>query len=220
MSPPPRSPPWLPLPLPSHYPIPFTFFHGIHHSVEVSNLFLLLLLLCVHCLSSLKWKLLERFCCVLIFTPESPVPRTGLGSVAVQTPWTAAHQASLSITNSRSLLRLMSIKLVMPSNHLTLCCPLLLLPSILPSIGVSSKEFFASGGQSIGAQDSASVLPVNIHEKPMNSMKSTCYISGNKYLFTIGCDSGETQMIVFWLIYLQVTKHVLFNQSINHLFIF
>ena len=55
------------------------------------------------------------------------------------TPWTAAHQASLSITNSQSLLKLMSIELVMPSNHL-LCCLLLLLPSIFPSIRVFSKE--------------------------------------------------------------------------------
>ena len=50
------------------------------------------------------------------------------------TPWTAAHQASLSITNSQSLLKLMSIELVMPSNHLVLCCPLIPLPSIFPSI--------------------------------------------------------------------------------------
>ena len=56
------------------------------------------------------------------------------------TPWTAAHQASLSIANSQSLLKLMSIELVMPSNHLILCHPLLLLPSIFPSIGVFSSE--------------------------------------------------------------------------------
>ena len=56
------------------------------------------------------------------------------------TPWTAACQASLSITNSQSLLRLMSIELVMPSNHLILCHSLLLLPSIFPSIRVFSKE--------------------------------------------------------------------------------
>ena len=56
------------------------------------------------------------------------------------TPWTAARQASLSITNSWSLLKLMSIELVMPSNHLNLCRPPLLLPSIFPSIRVFSNE--------------------------------------------------------------------------------
>ena len=55
-------------------------------------------------------------------------------------PWTAVCQASLSITNSRSLLKLTSIELVMPSNHLILCHPLLLLPSIIPSISVFSNE--------------------------------------------------------------------------------
>ena len=54
-----------------------------------------------------------------------------------ETPWTAARQASLSITNSWSLLKLMSVELVMPSNHLILCRPLLLLPSTFPSIRVS-----------------------------------------------------------------------------------
>ena len=56
------------------------------------------------------------------------------------TPWIAAHQASLSITNSRSLLKLMSIESVMPSSHLILCRPLLLLPPIPPSIRVFSNE--------------------------------------------------------------------------------
>jgi len=56
------------------------------------------------------------------------------------TPWTAAHQASLSITNSWSLLKLMSIEPVMLSNHLILCRPLLLLPSIIPSTRVFSNE--------------------------------------------------------------------------------
>ena len=56
------------------------------------------------------------------------------------TPWTAARQASLSITNSQSLPKLMSTELVMPSNHLILCHPLLLLPSIFPSIRVFSNE--------------------------------------------------------------------------------
>ena len=56
------------------------------------------------------------------------------------TPWTEAHQASLSITNSWSLLKLMSIESVMPSNHLILCHPIFLLPSIFPSIRVFSNE--------------------------------------------------------------------------------
>ena len=56
------------------------------------------------------------------------------------TPWTAAHQAFLFVTISQSLLKLMSIELVMPSNHFILCCPILLLPSIFPSIRVFSNE--------------------------------------------------------------------------------
>ena len=56
------------------------------------------------------------------------------------TPWTAACQASLSITNSQSLLKLMHIESLMPSNHLILCCPLLFPPSIFPSIRVFSNE--------------------------------------------------------------------------------
>ena len=79
------------------------------------------------------------------------------------TPWTAARQASLSITNSQSLLKLLSIKSVMPFNHLILWCPLLLLPSIFPTIRVFQvSQLFASGGQSIGVSASASVLPMNI----------------------------------------------------------
>ena len=78
------------------------------------------------------------------------------------TPWTAAPQASLSITNSQSLLKLMSITSVMPSNHLILCHPLHLLLSIFPSIRVfPMSQLFASGGQSVGVSASASVLPMN-----------------------------------------------------------
>ena len=80
-------------------------------------------------------------------------------------PWTAAHQASLSFTISWSLLKLMSIESVMPSNHLILCHPLLLLPSIFPSIRVFSNESaLTSGGQSIGASASTSVIPMNIQD--------------------------------------------------------
>ena len=78
------------------------------------------------------------------------------------TPWTAAHQASLSITNSRSLCKLMSIELVMPSNHLILCCPLLL-TSIFPSIRVfSSESALHIRWPNIGVSASTSVLPMNI----------------------------------------------------------
>ena len=81
------------------------------------------------------------------------------------TPWTAAHQASLSITNSWSPCKFMSIKLVMPSNHLILCCPLLFPPPIFPASGSFPMGwFFASGGQSIGVSASASVLPMNIQD--------------------------------------------------------
>ena len=58
------------------------------------------------------------------------------------TPWTTTHQAPLSITNSWSLLKHMSIELVMPSNHLILCCPLLFLPLVFPSIRMFSNESF------------------------------------------------------------------------------
>ena len=81
------------------------------------------------------------------------------------TPWTAARQASLSITNSQSMFKHMSIKSVMPSNQLILCHPLLLLPSILPSIRIFlMSKFSTSGSQTIGAPVSASVLPMNIQD--------------------------------------------------------
>ena len=82
-----------------------------------------------------------------------------------ETPWTAARQASLSITSFQSLPKLMSIESVMPSNHFILCRPLLLLPSIFPSIRVFFKsQIFSSGGQSIGVSASTSVLPMNIQD--------------------------------------------------------
>ena len=81
------------------------------------------------------------------------------------TPRTAACQASLSITNSRSLLRLMSIESVMPSNHLILCRPLLLLPQSFPASGsFQISQFFSSCDQSIGVSASATVLPMNIQD--------------------------------------------------------
>ena len=81
-------------------------------------------------------------------------------------PYRLQHaQASLSIMNSQSLLKLMSIELMMQSNHLILCRPRLLLPSVFPSIRVFPvRQFFASSGQSIGVSALTSVLPMNIQD--------------------------------------------------------
>ena len=78
------------------------------------------------------------------------------------TPWTAAHQPSLSITNSRNLLKFMSIESVMSYNHLILCCHLHHL-QCFPALGsFPMSQFFSSGDQSIGVSAPASVLPMNI----------------------------------------------------------
>ena len=110
-----------------------------------------------------------------ILSSSVSVSVQSLSRVLFGTPWTAVHQASLSITNSRSLLKLMSIELVMPSNHLILCPPLLL-PSIFPSIrSFPMSQFFSSGGQSIGVSASASVLPMNIQDwSPLGWTGSPC----------------------------------------------
>ena len=78
----------------------------------------------INCNMSVQFSLVQLLSCVWLF----------------ETPWTTAHQASLSITNSWSLPKFISIDTVMPSNHLVLCHPLLILPSIFPSIRVSSNE--------------------------------------------------------------------------------
>ena len=81
------------------------------------------------------------------------------------TPWIAARQASLSIANSRSSLKLMCIELVMSSSHLILCCPLLLLPSIFKASGsFQMSQLLASGGWSIRVSASTSVLPMNTQD--------------------------------------------------------
>ena len=81
------------------------------------------------------------------------------------TPWTAACQASLSITNSRSMLKLMPIESEMPSNHLILCCPFSSHLRSFPASGsFPMSQFLASDGQSIGVSASVSVLPVNIQD--------------------------------------------------------
>ena len=81
------------------------------------------------------------------------------------TPWIAACQTSLSITNSQSLLKLTSIKSAMPSNHLILCRPFSSCLQSFPAWGsFPMSQFFASGGQSIGVSASALVLPMNIQD--------------------------------------------------------
>ena len=103
-------------------------------------------------LQATTWKLLPQF--------------SSLQSCStLATPWTAAHQASLSITNSWSLLKVMSIESVMPL-VISSCLPLPLLPSIFLSIRVfSMSQFFASGGQSIGVSALASVLPMDVQDR-------------------------------------------------------
>ena len=128
-----------------------------------------------HLAFSYKWKyrIWER---TYIFTLLTQYCKSTISSVQslsrvwlFATPWAAARQASLSITNSQSSPRLTSIESVMPSNHLILCRPLLLLPPIPPSIRVFSNEstllqLFSWGGQSIGVSASASVLPMNTQD--------------------------------------------------------
>ena len=109
-----------------------------------------------------KWDLIKIKC--FCTTKETISSVQALSHVRLfATLWTGAYQASLPISNSRSLLKLMSIESVIPSNHLILCRPLLFLPSIFPSIRVFPMSWlFTSGGQSIGVSVSASVLPMNI----------------------------------------------------------
>ena len=98
-------------------------------------------------MSSINWKMLDAIKVVIIASDYIHTYLTYLTSIQslscvrlFATPSTAAHQAFLSTTNSQSPPKLMSIKLVMPFNHLILCHPLLLLPSIFPSIRVFSSE--------------------------------------------------------------------------------
>ena len=119
-----------------------------------------------------RWRMLKK-----LFRGQQPVFDSAVNSLGLGlvqslsrvllfvTPWTAARQASLSITNSWNLFKLMFIELVMPSNHLIVCRPLLLLPFIFPSIRVFSNESaLRIRGQSIGVSASASLLPVNTQD--------------------------------------------------------
>ena len=96
--------------------------------------------------------------------------------LTLATPWTSAHQTSLSITNSQSSPKLMSTESVMPSSHLILCCPFLLLPAIFPSISVfQMSQLFPSGGQNVGVSASTSVLPMNTQD--WSPWGWTCWMS-------------------------------------------
>ena len=119
------------------------------------------------------------------------------------TPWTAAHQPSLSFTISQSLLKLMSIKSVMPFGHLILCCPLLLLLSIFPSMTVfSSESLFTLGGQSIGA----SAFVQWILDNPMN-------IQGWFHLGFSGLISLMLQRTLKNLLQQHIWKHQFFGNQ-------
>ena len=104
------------------------------------------LVLCTSCLATHSQKCPPHLAQDLDLTPwgSPPMKFSSVQSLShvwlFSIPWTAACQASLSITNSWSVLKLLSIKMVRLSNHLILCCPCLLLPSIFPSIRVFSKE--------------------------------------------------------------------------------
>ena len=125
--------------------------------------------LCTSSATFVEVEIHHYFLWLLYLNLFPPVPKTQFSSVQslsrVQLsaiPWTAAREASLSITNSRSLLKLMSIGSVIPSNHLILCCLFLLPPSIFLSIRVFSISwFFTSGGPSIGVSASASIFKMS-----------------------------------------------------------
>ena len=119
-------------------------------------------LIAFHCLLHiLPSKILNFQCLDFFFQMFSSVQFSWSAVSDSVIPWTAAHQASLSITNSSSSLKLISIESVMPSNHLILCHPLLHHQSFPASGSFQMSQLFASGGQSIGVSASTSVLPMN-----------------------------------------------------------
>ena len=122
---------------------PPTLFLGLF-SVLVFILWIVILSKALHGQDIIGWGLSIGKCCVKREGSQAMGPQNSRllfsHSRLFATPWTAAPQASLSFTNSRSLLKLMSVKSVMPSNHLLLCRPLLRLPSVFPSVRIFSNE--------------------------------------------------------------------------------
>ena len=148
-------------------------------------------------------------------------PNGGQGFSSVQklshvrllvTPWTAASQASLSITNSRSLLKLMSIESVMPSNHLILCCPFSCLQSFPTTRSFQMGRFFASGSPSIGVSPSTSVLPMNsqdlsplgwtgwisLQSKGLSRVFSNTTVQKHRFFGTHLCSPTLTSIHDYW----------------------
>ena len=116
------------------------------------------------------------------------------------TPWTAAHQASLSITNCRSLLKPMPIESVIPSNHLILCCPLLLLPSIPPSIRVFSNESALRIRWPKYWSFSFNISPSNEHPGPISLRMDSLdllAVQGNHFLANRWGNSGNSARLYF-----------------------
>ena len=107
----------------------------------------------------------KLFSAPLVLSPISSVQFSSVSNVQLfETLWTAAHQASLSITNSQSLLKLIFNELLMLLNHLILFVPFFCLQSF-PGLGsFPMSQLFAAGGQSMGASASTSVLPMNIQD--------------------------------------------------------
>ena len=104
------------------------------------------------------WTEVEKSHLILKYIQRLQFSSVAQSCLTLWPKWTAAHQASLSITSSWNLLKRMSIESVMPSNHFILYCPLLLLPSIFPSIRVFSNEYV------LGSSASTEVLPMNIQD--------------------------------------------------------
>ena len=131
----------------------FSYLYAWGHVSEASTM----KCVCFECCLPLKWWFFEK----VVFSSVQLLSRVWL----FVTPWIAACQVSLSITNSRSLLKLMSIESVMTSSHLILCRPLLACPQSFPALGsFPLSQLFTWGGQSIGVSASTSILPMNTQD--------------------------------------------------------
>ena len=120
------------------------------------------------------------------------------------TPWTATCQASLSITNSQSLLKLMSIESVMPSNHLVLCCPLLLPPSIFPSSRVFSNESVLHIRWSKYWSFSFSISPSNEYSR-LIFFRTDWLNPASLFHYICGCISLYSFLLVCVCLYASIT---------------